>query len=916
MRRKHTMADLNKKNLWVTSIQPYLVNGENYVPTAIFYESSEKHYIGNIALKNGEGLIINNNFKIDLGDHLPGTVKGKVRSSNDGEDRSAFELSQTFINSVLKNLEDDIKLQSNSTHKIPAKIIVAEPLSFSITDEKHIKTWMQNYRENIRRILSRYEEVDFLPEPFAVYQYYRYGQRIPHLQDKSKHIALVLDFGGGTFDACVIESTSQGDISLSGKHSRPLAADSCAKGGFEINFHIAEYLIKRNLEGGKRKEADQCINAYKRVRMGELDPSTLGEKKNKFIENFKTLEREAEAYKIRLSESIKNWSLTNDAYERTSIKIPLDPFGNGKWIDEEFFAHQFRKIFENEIWQNHLKKTITKVFKTAEEKLNGKSITVTLISGGSSNIRWLTALLDRDFSEELEGATPVPIAHSFQEVVANGLAIECARRFYEQESEFVSVTYNPIKLHLKPDDEAFEQTRNFISIGDKINMAGAKPGDLMPSAQALHNFIDQKIQWKIRLSKPPKRQLSYIFLKPTPGLEEESHEIYNAENQVVFTRDNKQFDSFITVELLIREDGTVTPAFIYKTPNIDNGIEGKTVEGKPFAIDMTTGLTSPSTLKNYIGFDFGTSCSSLCLLTQDQVKVTASRADDPTWISLNDSLSLLPYPVAYPLRKYLDVKNTSTSATVAREAFEAALAFITYVVTAELYSLDKAGKIFRSFQHRSMGPLKAILKQSAEALGTSAKTSLPIINFLNKSEALLEKAVLDFTNHKHEKLEDESFDYHSHLSLVISCCTKLMRSKLFGYMTDTQPKLFENGVYAGIFKVAHDIPPFTQSYAFESNQHATRTLAVLVDLESNEALPLFPLIFWFESAESTTGMECYWFDKFSGPESQPIIKPCNKKTECAANDLYGKLGPAITSSLSESSQAFHKFKVELETDVE
>jgi hypothetical protein len=910
------MADLNKKNLWVTSIQPYLVNGESYVPTAIFYETPEMHHIGNSALKNGEGLIINNNFKIDLGDHIPGTVKGKVRPSNDGEDRSAFELSQTFINSTLRVLEDDLKQDNSSSHKIPAKIIVAEPLSFSNTDDKRIKAWMQNYRENIRRILSRYEEVDFLPEPFAVYQYYRYGQRIPHLQDKSKHIALVLDFGGGTFDACVIESTSQGDISLSGKHSRPLAADSCAMGGFEINFHIAEYLIKRNLEGGKRKEADQCINAYRRVRLGELDPSILGEKKNKFIENFKTLEREAENYKINLTSSIKSWSLTNEAYERTHIKIPLDPFSNGKWIDEELFAHQFRKIFENEIWANHLKKTITKVFKTAEEKLNGKSITVTLISGGSSNIRWLTSLLDRDFSEELEGATPVPIAHSFQEVVANGLAIECARRFYEQESEFVSVTYNPIKLHLKPDDEELEQTRNFISIGDKIDMTGVKPGDLMPSAQALHNFIDQKIHWKIRLSKPPKRQLAYIFSKPCIGNQEENQEIYNAESQVVFTRDNKQFDSYITVELLIKEDGTVYPSFIYKMPNKDNGIEGKTVEGKPFAIDMTTGLTSPSSLKNYIGFDFGTSCSSLCLLTQDQVKITASRADDPTWISLNDSLSHLPYPVAYPLRKYLDVKNTNTSATVAREAFEAGLAFITYVAAAELYANNKAGKTFKSFQHRSMGPLKAILKQSIEILGTSAKLSIPIRTFLTKSDVLLEKAVTDFTNHKHEKLEDHAFDFHSHLSLIISCCTKLMRNKLFGYMTDTQPKPFENDKYAGIFKVAHDIPPFTKSYAFESNKHATRTLAVLVDLEASEAFPLFPLIFWLENTHNTTGMECYWFDKPSEGEGGPIIKPCNKKIEFNSNDLNEKLGSAIISSLSENSQAFATFKVELDTDVD
>ncbi|HHK2748267.1 TPA: hypothetical protein ACQRLW_005214 [Pseudomonas aeruginosa] len=911
------MAESQTKNLWITSIQPYSVGEESYIPTAIFYESPEVHHIGNSALQKGEGLIINDNFKINLGEHTPGTLKGKLAPSNDGEDRSAFDLSQTFMNSILKDLEEEIKNETSAQHKIPAKILVAEPLSFSNKEEKHTKTWMQNYRENIRRILNRYEEVDFLPEPFAVYQYYRYGQRIPNLQDKSKHIALVLDFGGGTFDACVIESTSQGDISLTGKHSKPLAADSCAVGGFEINFHIAEYLIKRNLEGGKRKEADQCISSYKRVKNGELNYSALGEKKTKFIENFKILEREVEKYKINLTSTIKNWSLNSEAYERTAIKTPINPFDDAtKWVDDEFFAHQFRKIFENEVWENHLKRTIGRVFRTAEEKLNGKSITVTLISGGSSNIRWLMEFLDRDFSDELEGATPVPISQSFQEVVANGLAIECARRFYEQESEFVSVTYNPLKLSLKPDEEESEQTRNFSSVGEKIDMNGVKPGDLMPSAQALHNFISEHLQWKIRLSKPPKSKLTYVFSKPSDSGLTEDNEVYNSENQVIYTRDNKQFDSYITVDLLIKEDGTVYPSFIYKMPNKENGVEGATVEGRPFAIDMTTGITSTSSPKNYIGFDFGTSCSSLCLLTQDQVKITAARSNDPTWTSLSDSISYLPYPVAYPLRKYLDVKNTTTSATVAREAFEAALAFMTYVTVAELYSNKKAGRIFKNFQHRSMGPLKSVLKQSIEALGNSAKFSKPIRSFLEKNDTLLERAISEFNNHKHEKLEDNAFDYHSHLSLVISCCTKLMRGKLFGYMTDMEQKPFEDDKFTGVFKVAHDVPPFTKSHAFESSKQKPRTLAVLTETESEFALPLFPLIFWLETTDSVSGMECFWYDKTTENSGSPIVKPCNKKSEFSATELNPKLGAAITSSLKEGSNSFSTFKINLEIESE
>ncbi len=913
------MSDLNKRSLWVTSIQPYILDDESHIPTSICYNALGECKTGQSALSLQHKNIVNTNFKINLGEHTPGGTQNKTWPCQDNEERTAYELSNTFISSTFKRLEKELTLNNEGNLKIPAKVLVAEPLNFSTHgNEKYSKTWMQNYRENIRRILHNYEEVDFLPEPFAVYQYYRYGQRIPHLQDKGKHIALVLDFGGGTFDACVIESTKQGDISLTGKHSKPLAADSCPIGGFEINARIAEYLIKRNLEGAKRKEADQCISAHKRVKSGDLNPSSLGEKKIAFIENLKKLENDIESCKVALTSSIKDWALDAHAYERVMVRLPKDPFQFDGWVDDEFFAHQFRKIFVTSIWESDLKKVITKVLKNSKDKLSGKPITVTLISGGSSNIKWLVELLEKEFSDELEGATPVPISHSFQEVVSNGLAIECARRFYDEESEFVSVTYNPLKLHLRPDDEADEQKRPFTSVGEKIDMDGAKPGDLMPSAQALHNFIGEKLQWKIKLSKAPKNQLKYTYFKPGLESEESAGEVYNLENQILHTRDNKQFDSYVIVELLIREDGTAEPSFIYKSPNEKSGAIGNRVEGRPFAIDMTTGISTPKSLKNYIGFDFGSSCSSLCVLTQDQVKITAARAGDSAWVSLSESISLLPFPVAYPLKKYLDVRSTNNPASAAREAFEAALAFIAYVAAAELYSLNPAhaANIFKGFQHRSMGPLKGLLKQSIEKLGKNHKFSKSIKLFLDKNEDQLNRAIEDFTNHKHEKLEDKDFDFHGHLSLAISACTKLIQDKYFGYVMDTEPKPFEDETFQGIFKVAHDVPPFTNSYPYESAKQSTRTQALLYDTESNETLPLFPFIFWSDNAASAYGIECYWFDKGQKPGDDPTIKPCDKKSESNASTINSKLPAGIINAFSDKSKSFATFQMILEIEPE
>ncbi|RMQ40913.1 putative molecular chaperone [Pseudomonas cichorii] len=893
------MTTKTQKTLWVTGVQPVEVNGSQYIPTALLYKKNERPIFGSPASKT-TSRILNNNFKIDLGDISPGSPTRKLFPTDSGEEKSAYELSKDFIELSLETIEKT--LNPSSAPKIPAKIIVAEPLNFQL--QENYKAWVQNYRGNIRRILSRYDEVEFLPEPFAVYQYYRYGQRIPHLQENAKHIALVLDFGGGTFDGCIIESTNKGDISLTGKHSRPLGADSVPRGGFYINQCIAEYLIKRNIEPRNKSDAENCIKSHQRIRTGELNIESLSEKKQIFLKNFRILIHACEQYKIDLVSSVKHWSLNNEAYERISILLPKDPFTDTPWIQDELFAHQLRKIFIEKIWDQHLHKVISKVFKLAKAELIGKEITTTLISGGSSNIRWLLELLKKDFDIELSGAEPIPISQSFQEVVATGLAIECARRYYDRESEFVGVTYNPIRLKLEPDDKGFEANKTFISVGDKVDMNGAKPSDLMPSAVALNNFINEPLQWKIRLKSPPKNHLRYIFSKPSEAGDDD---VYNAESQIVHTRESKQFDSSLTIQLTVSEDGTAKPTFIYKTPNTEYGVPGNIVEGKAFAIDMTAPTTNATPSVNYIGYDFGTSCSAICMITQDQVKTTTLRSRKSSWLELSDALSMLPYPVAYPLRKYLDVKNSFQSTAVARESFEAALAFIAYSTAAEALTLNPSDRFFKSFQHRSMGPLKDLLIRSIEHGGKNLNFCLRLSEVLPQHLESLDKAIQDFTQHKHEKLAETDFDSHGHLYLIINLCLEIMRDKKFGYASETHPMPFNPGTFIGLFKVANDIQPFIESIGFSSQNHLARETPIILDPETGVGLSLFPLIFWSDDLETPSGFECYWFDKpaIKGSNSG-FVKPCSRKKETLANSINPYLGEAIEHMIQNGRLPFEK----------
>ncbi|PHQ23655.1 hypothetical protein CLH62_20470 [Marinobacter guineae] len=880
------MAKTIEKTLWVEAVQPETIDGQKYIPTALCYTENSGLVFGSKAIARRDGgHVVNSEFKVALGEVVSGGSRANRREFevDVGEPKNAYNLTKDYFDNVLKNVEDRFPRSESTNFKHPAKVIVAEPLSFQI--EGYSSKWILNYRDNIRRILDRYEEVEFLPEPFAVFQYYRYGCRIPILQDATKHVAFIVDFGGGTFDACVIESTNKGDISLSGKSSRPLAADSVPIGGFFINREIASFLIKLNLEDGKKKEADRYISQYKRVLNGELKLEDLGKRNQCFIENYKKLEAAAEDFKIDLSSKVGNWRLDSDAYEKVIVDVPSDPFSNAEFVKDEFYAHQLRTVFVHEVWNKKLKKTVSNVLDRSHEALNDRIISVTLISGGSSNLKWLQELLVRDFADQLESAEPVPISHSFQEVVANGLAIECARRYYDTDSEFVAVTYNPIKLFLNPDNSGLVKDKRFKSIGEKIDMAQAKPADLVPSAQSLKHFFDSELQWKIKLNKPPKNHLDYYFSRPDSDDEFDS---YNVEETRVITRDSKHFDSAVTVQIVIREDGTVTPKFIYKVGNPEFDTEENSVTGRAFHIDMTADAHEITAGDHFIGFDFGTSNSSLCVLDSNKIKVTTRRQQSPSWSGLSACISKLPFPVAFSIRKFLGTTHERDIPSTAREAFESCLAFMAYTAASEASLNSPIDKLMRGFQHRSMGPLKALLESSLKIIGNNANFSSGFSDLFNSENKIkLNRAIEDFTDHKHEKLGEQCADWQGHVELVVKVLSKSIENKLFGYSAECCAAPFSPDSYEGLFKVANDNAPFINSYTYTSEQNISDSFALLYDIARGEALCLSPFIFWFDRRHTSAPHGCFWLDKREGDLA--IVKPCDEKTSMESRALHSSL---------------------------
>lgn len=361
-----------------------------------------------------------------------------------------------------------------------------------------------------------------MPEPFAVFQYYRYGVRHPLIAEQRKYVALVLDFGGGTFDVSVVESTKFGEISGGGVNSRPLGAKSIQVGGFYINRLVAEdALFSALAKGVDKASVRKSLEMFYKNKNADIDfLSQLHERQRSFFRNFKNVLQAVERAKIAICNSIANWDLTENlaGVAPFQLSIPVDPFSSTSVLaNVRLDAGKFRKLFEERIWAPKLKDAIVATMDRARADIGGQPISVVLLSGGSSNIRWLRKLLDRDLRERLSSADILELNENFQEVVAKGLAVECARRYYTGgQGDFRAVTYNRLCLLLRSDDGQLEHKRFRPSTSALASLRAETDMEdnvLLPSASGLRTLVEQPLRWKVRLSSPPKRVLQYYFTR-------------------------------------------------------------------------------------------------------------------------------------------------------------------------------------------------------------------------------------------------------------------------------------------------------------------------------------------------------------------------------------------------------------------
>lgn len=832
-----------QKQLFITAIQLAEIDGSAVIPTILAYKTNGV-LVGYEALKqHPEEASVHEDFKIELGGIDPRTWTRDDVEVRKGEWRSAVGLTKDFIDHTISQVNSWIEARGLQRAK---RIMVAEPIAMGDSEEVSAN-WLANYRLHVRGILKRYfDDVAFLPEPFAVFQYYRYGIRHPAIAQEQKHVALVVDFGGGTFDVSVIETTAKGDISQSGRNSKPLASASAAIGGAYINRQLARRLIFKHLaKGVDRQRIGYAISQYEKLANGQIArPELLEEDVRNFFGHYRRLLHEIESAKVALCLRIRDWRLDAEhglalAEHVTVPRMPLrreaDPIG------ARLDPLLLRTVFEHDVWKARLINVIRQAATRARLALDGQRIHMALLSGGSANIQWLRLLIQRDLANELPEIEILELQTEFQEIVAKGLAIECARRTYDDGvGDFKAVTYNPLYLTLAANERARETPR-FKPVTDSLPTSELN-GVLLPSASALANFVDIPLEWRFRLAHAPSRCLDYHFARGEwDGLD--VNVLHNVDHRIHVQRD-MPLHGKLWVELTVTETGSAYPRFVFQKTNRDADVPERAVDGTPFYLDMVVddvGSAAPA----YVGFDFGSTNSSYSYIERTAINTFVERGKQKDWLDLNELVGQLPYFVSNPLKRYIAETNQSRLESCGLAAIEAALTYLAYASYSEFRSLGdkKVSTIFKGFGKRSAGPLWKMFRDSQEKLGLRARFTKELQS-LCKGEFynIIDSAVDEVANYKHDR--ESMIDYRRVLSILGNAIRSSLGQTWIGSFENCRARRFGNGFEAD-FRVAlgPDLP-FVEVLRYTGPHAFSEEEVFLVNAESGEAISLSPLMIW------------------------------------------------------------------------
>ncbi len=599
----------------------------------------------------------------------------------------------------------------------------------------------------------------------------------------------------------------------------------------------------------------------------------------------RALLRQVERGKLFVSSRIVDWNLAADlaSVAKYPINVPINPFSKQRQILQmRLDANRLYNIFER-IWKQELKPVILQTLKSAEAQLRGREVAVILLSGGSSNIGWLRELMKRDI-RDLDNAPVLELRENFQEVVAKGLAIECARKFFKatHTGDFHAVTYNQLCLALRADDGELEIVK--FRPDDPGVGEGLDNGVLLQSASSLGEMLNVPLRWRFKMANPPRRQLEYFFM--SSSLDPDDRQSLHNVDRRIFTPSATNFSS-LQLELVVREDGTTTPTFVYAGGGTDAA--GRQVEGVSFALPMTFG-GDRSLPKSYVSFDFGSSSSSFSVISEADISVWDERSRNPSWLELSDLLRVLPYPAAAPLAYF--IADTGRLQELGRESVEGLLAVAAYVAYMEYSSVPghPSTKLLKNLAHRSAGPLWAFLKQVLEAMGSTDGIAKRMRTRLEPKYREIDQIISNIAKEKHGKISPIDFPYV--IQMLGNMLTASLGGWLIGSFEDVQRKRVSRRFIGTFREITGNGQPFVNVYDYEGDEAFSEESVYLYNQSEYKVLCLTPLLFWYADQNSRRReTDLYLFDSANSSTNSVTFKAVQPREELVAaegdDDLDG-----------------------------
>jgi molecular chaperone DnaK (HSP70) len=485
----------------------------------------------------------------------------EVRADAPDRDRwiSTKEAVRVFLKEFFSQLGD-----------IPEQLIIGVPATSN-------DVWLRQFRVHLSQVLTELGHPDpqFFPEPFAVFQYYRHVERVLPASGKPL-VVLVVDFGGGTLDSCIIETTLEGNLARGGSTSVPLGIHSVTGAGKAIDRRLVELAVSKCKDARLRQDSPQA-------RMAARPWVVLA----------------AEEIKIALSQQMQECRLGDDCGHIVEKRdFPAAWYHPDVPVRFEITGNDLKQVIE-ELWfakQNGFGLSILSTLQ--EAKFRGgvarlERIDKVILAGGSSGLPYLRELLYRTLSGHVKiEPEDIIIGEHCDKAVAYGAAVEAAEernRSLRTHHSIGPCVFNELFLFAAPrrDELPIRPKVTLISDHKKVSL---EPGTLLTGPMQLRAF---QSEYEIHLPYRPHGVLFYWFTdKDNP--EDARTERLNVQQDIV--RLPPKFESTLRLRIAFDDKrGMISPEFSVGT---------QAVQGAAFNFG---GLRIAEDVRSYAGIDFGTS---------------------------------------------------------------------------------------------------------------------------------------------------------------------------------------------------------------------------------------------------------------------------------------------------------------------